>query len=79
VARLEDIFALPLAAGHLVVIGVDVVLAHAIGTLHDLRHATSSGGRDTSAVNLYASGDRMTGTIDTDKGTVELVRKKRQK
>jgi hypothetical protein len=29
VVRLEDVFALPLAAGHLVVIRVDVVLAHA--------------------------------------------------
>ena len=28
---------------------------------------------------LTIAGDRMTGTIDTDKGTIEFVRKKRQK
>ena len=28
---------------------------------------------------LTITGDRMTGTIDTDKGTIEFVRKKRQK
>ncbi len=28
---------------------------------------------------LTIAGDRMTGTVDTDKGTIEFVRKKRQK
>ena len=49
VARLEDIFALPLAAGHLVVIRVDVVLAHASHRCMTCATRPNLAGRDTSA------------------------------